>query len=394
MKKYIMLSTFVFCTWAQGQSTEKTDEPLKVFGFIKAGTLVTTNAAESFGRPNLVAYTAAGNPALSPHRSRAAESFQVQQSRFGIKAAVVEDTTGTLEFDFVDFSKSTPTTASLIRLRRGFVTFKSEDWTFHVGQDWDMFSPLAPHSYNYIGHYFGSGDVGFMRIQAQAIKKSGNWEHGMALGFPANSNGLQQSTPEFSMAPTLAVRETWSEDGLTLGASGIIGHLKDQSTDVSLMPYGINLFGKKTTENFEITSEAYFGQNLENLSMLALGYSSSLKKINEIGAFVTAKYKIQHHGIFGGIGHSQILSEGNLAPSYSYVGGKPTLNLLTTSTGYGILQNSTARIGYDYSWSKKLSLFFETAFLLTKHKLDAADEGHMPQRATAQVFELGVKLDI
>lgn len=388
-----------FILWIIGSSLVASAQtaapsPIKIFGFIKAGTVMSTSGVESFGRPDAVAYTAAGNPALSLHRNRASQSFQVQQSRFGILAPVSEDVAGTLEFDFVDFSKSTPTTASVIRLRRAFVTFKNEDWTFNVGQDWDLFSPLAPHSYNYIGHYFGSGDLGFMRIQGQALKKSGNWEHAIAVGFPGNNNGLSQGTLEYSFAPTLALRETWKDSGWTLGASGIVGHLEDSATDRTLTPYGLNLFGKKTMENFEVTSEVYFGQNLENMSMLALGYSPTFKKLNEFGGYVTMKYKSNRHGFFGGLGHSRILSASNLTPSYGYVGGKPVLNLTGTSTGYGILQNSTARLGYDYSWSPQLNFFFETAFLLTRHKLDPADDARLPQWVNSQVFELGLKLDI
>ena len=125
-----------------------------IYGFVKASTVFSDRAVDSFGRPNSVAYTAAGNPALSPHASRPTNSFQVQQSRIGIKTNNEDNINALVEFDFVDFSKSTPAVASNPSLRRATINFKQDDWTFNVGQDWDLVSPLAPYSYNYIGHYF------------------------------------------------------------------------------------------------------------------------------------------------------------------------------------------------------------------------------------------------
>lgn len=366
------------------------------YGFIKASALVSDQAVESNGRPNMMAYSAAGNPAISPHHSRADQSFQAQQSRFGMKVQSNDNIFGILEFDFVDFSKSSPTVASNLRLRRAVVNFKNDDWTFNVGQDWDLISPLAPYTYNVVGHYFGSGDIGFMRIQAQALKQDGAWEHAAALGFPAYNNTYAVSNPEYSMLPTLALRETYSWDKSAIGISGLVGHIEDQTTEKTITPYVVTVFFKKDWESTNLAAEAYYGHNLENLNLSGLGYSKDLLDLEEYGGFFTLRHKMNDsYGLYGGMGYSRVSNRSNIAPSYTKTGPNArTLNLLNgPSTGYGIAQNGTARLGYEYYWSSKLNLFAETAFLYTEHVLDPTDN-HLPSYVHAQVFELGLKLDI
>lgn len=395
----LMFSSAVFASEkAQSPLLYKNSDTLiqsiELMGFIKTGVLMSTGATDTFGRPNAVAPTAAGNPILNNHPDHARSTFQSQQSRFGISIKGQDKVSGLLEFDFVDFSKSSPTVASLIRLRRAYVDFENGEWQFRIGQDWDLFSPLAPHSYNFVGHYFGTGDVGFMRQQAQVFNKHGNWEHAIALGFPANNNQMVMSNTEESLVPTLALRETYKlENGGRLGGSAIVGYVKNQDTDKTISPFGLNAFFKHVTKSLEISSEVYYGHNLENLSMLALGYSPTLDEVKELGGFVTFRYHTDVHGIFGGLGHSQILNQENIVPSYSYVSGTPVLNLATgPSTGYGLLENSTIRLGYDYSWSKELRLFTEAAYLKSKHKLDAADSAVSPNRDVVYM-EVGAHLE-
>lgn len=392
--KFISLLTLLLMSF----NANAGDYTPTVYGFVKASAVVSDHAVESYGRPNSVAYTAAGNPALSMHPSRATNSFQVQQSRFGLKTTNEDKINGLLEFDFVDFSKSTPAVASVIRLRRATINFKQDDWTFNIGQDWDLVSPLTPYSYNFIGHYFGAGDLGFMRLQAQALKKSGDFEHAVAIGFPSYNNQTAQSTPEYSMSPTLALRETVTLDKHTLGASGLVGHIEDSVTEKTLTPYVLNLFWKYETDKTQISSEAYYGQNLDQIGMYGLGYSPSFKKLEEMGGFITVRRHLnEKHGIFGGLGYARVSNWNAITPSYSYTGtpSKANLNLTgANSTGYGIAQNATVRLGYEYSYSTKMNFFAETAFLYTQHVLDPLDQNRLPSYNHAQVFEIGLKLDI
>ncbi len=371
-------------------------EKLELYGFLLANSTLAINGVDSLGRNNLVAYNSAANPVLAGYPSRTSQSFQVQQSRLGLKAHLEENIEALFEFDFVDLNKSTPAVASAPRLRQAKVSWAQDAWTFHVGQQWDLFSPLAPTTYNYIGHYFLSGDLGFMRLQAQALYKDGSLEHGVAVGFPTFNNQTQESTPELSRWPTLSLRETVTQDHWTYGASGIIGHLELPSKVRSQTPFALNVFAQFKDDNDELNFESYYGHNVENLSLQGLSYSANLLKLEEAGAFITARRKLaDRHRIFYGLGYAKVLNAQNLSPAYSLIAGRPTFNLTGgTSTGYGIVQNGTARLGYEYLLRKKLTTFIETAFLYTEHKLDAADQSRFSSFRTAQIFEIGLKLDL
>lgn len=367
-----------------------------IYGFVKANSLVSSKAVDSFGRSNLVAFTSAGNPVLSLNPNKPSQTFQVQQSRLGIESIYNKQIKSCVEFDFVDFSKSTPTVASVLRLRRAFGSIQTKNFEFKIGQDWDLFSPLAPYTYNLIGHYFTSGDLGFMRIQAQVLNHQDNFEHAMAIGFPTYNNQISESTPEYSLFPTLALRETLKLKNLNIGTAVIVGHLKDQQTDVVLTPYALNLFLSHNSLNFELQSEAYYGQNVDNLSLQGLSYSPNLAKINEFGFFVTAKLKLKNHGLWSGFGFAQITSstQDNVLPSYSYNGSTPILSLTSgKSTGLGLLKNQTLRIGYDYTFLDKIKVYLEASQLYSTHKLDPLDASKNPNRESF-VFELGLKMDI
>jgi hypothetical protein len=372
------------------------DIKFDLYGFLLANSTIASGGVDSLGRNNMVAYNAAANPALAPYPSRSSQSFQVQQSRLGLKLQLEDDIETLFEFDFVDFSKSSPTVAALPRLRQAKVTWHESDWTFHVGQMWDLFSPLAPTTYNYIGHYFTSGDLGFMRLQAQALAKKGNFEHGIAIGFPSFNNQAQESTPELSKSPTLSLRETYHAGAWTYGSSGIVGHLELPSRLRSQTPFAVNVFAQYKDTNDDINFESYYGHNTENLSLQGLGYSASLLTLKEAGFFITARRRLnEKHGLFYGAGYAKILNSENMTPSYSYVGGRPVFNLTgSTSTGYGIVQNATARLGYEYFYKKNMTAFFETAHLYTEYLYDPTDKGRWSAFRHAQIFEIGLKVDL
>jgi hypothetical protein len=391
MKKILTLLILIFTCTVHAETTK-----LDFYGFLLTSMNVGVNGVDSLGRNNLVAYSAAANPVLAGYPSRTSGSFQVQQSRLGVKMHFEENIESLFEFDFVDFNKSTPTVASQPRLRQAKVTWTADSWTFNVGQLWDLFSPLAPTTYNYIGHYFLSGDLGFMRLQAQALYKSDQTEQALAIGFPVFNNQTQESMPELSKWPTFSLRQTFYQDHWTYGTSGIIGHLELPNNLRSLTPFAVNLFAQYKDDNDEINFESYYGHNVENLSLQGLSYSATLLKLEEAGAFITIRRKLaESHHVFYGLGYAKILNPNNLSPSYSLVSGRPVFNLISSSsTGYGIAQNATARLGYEYLFRKRMTAFFETAFLYTEHKLDTADQSIWSSFRKAQIFEIGLKLEI
>ncbi len=381
---------------ANDSDTSGTSKKIEVYGFIKAAGTGSTRGVESLGRNNFVAYTAAANPVVTAHPNHGSMAMQVQQSRLGVKTTFESDLAGTIEFDFVDFNKSTPTVASQVRLRRAFVTYAPDsEWSFNVGQDWDLFSPYAPYSYNFIGHYFLSGDVGFMRLQAQALHKGENNESAVALGFPSYDNQSAIGNAEWTSMPTIAVRQTFDLEHWSVGGSAIVGHINDISSDKSITPYALGVATKHSGENDEFVFEGYYGENLENLSLQALSYSPNFQRIKEAGAYATFRQKLESWGWWVGAGYAHVFNHANLTPSYSYAtpGAKPTLNLLATSTGYGILYNATFRVGGEKNLTPRLHLYTELAHLYTHHLLDSADRAISPYRST-EVLEVGLKLDL
>ncbi len=393
--KYILNFTFFLSsTTAMAEEAGKID----FYGFLLANTTTSIGSVDSLGRNNLVAFNSAANPALAAHPNTTNNTFQIQQSRLGLKYHSPFDVMALTEVDFVDFNKSTPTVASFPRLRRAVIQWTDEAWTWNIGQDWDLFSPLGPTTYNYIGHYFLSGDLGFMRLQAQALHKGDNNETGFAVGFPSFNNQTQQSTAEYSKLPTLSLRQTFYTNDFTWGGSAIVGHLESNILNKKLTPYALNVFLKYLSQDYELNFESYYGENVENLSLQGLGYSSTFQHLKEAGTYATLRFKIsENQRIFGGLGYAEVLNPHKLTPSYDTPIGatKPVLNLLTgVSTGYGISKNATLRLGYEHQIRQKLNFFVETSYLYTEHKLKDADLSTYSPYRHAQVIETGIKLEI
>src|SRR5688572_700040 len=85
-------------------------EHIQVYGFIIPTWTLASGAVASFSQPNSSAYPAAGNPAVDISRDAGRSTFQVAQSRIGIHITPTTKARGDLEFDFIDFSKASPTT--------------------------------------------------------------------------------------------------------------------------------------------------------------------------------------------------------------------------------------------------------------------------------------------
>ncbi|MDF2694387.1 MAG: hypothetical protein K0S65_2770, partial [Labilithrix sp.] len=122
---------------------EKTADALanlfRFYGTLKPTVIASVGSLESFSQPNATAETAAGNPALATLPKETRGTFQVGQSRVGLWVAEKSRTRGHLEFDFVDFTKASPTVASVPRLRIATVEWEPVDkLTFTFGQDWDL----------------------------------------------------------------------------------------------------------------------------------------------------------------------------------------------------------------------------------------------------------------
>jgi hypothetical protein len=260
-----------------------------------------------------------------------------------------------------------------------------------MGQDWDLVSSTLPFTYNFVGHYFESGDIGFMRMQFIGLKKHGDWESSFALGMVTQNSTSGPTGVELGEWPTLAFRQTYlGLEGTKFGASMLVASLRPSATD-SFRIFGgaFALTGEGKISDTSWISKVYVGQNTSNLGMLGLAFGDrSHPRTREAGFYLSAKQPVSETTrIFGGVGGAFVLDPNDMSSSYKYDAGKPVLN----STGPGIERNLTARIGVDHDIAKSLVVFSELAYLDTRHHLAVTDAGTDPAR-TAWVLNSGVML--
>lgn len=364
---------------------------VEFYGFVLPVWTMGSSGIESFGQPNMTAYTAAGNPVTQTARESARSAFHVGQSRAGVLVRPFEKVSARLEFDFVDFSKATPTTTQLPRVRRAYVEIPvAENVTFAFGQDWDIVSPLAPHSFNYVGHLFESGDIAFMRLQARVAAKVNDWEHAVAIGFPTATTGASDTVNELGVLPVLEASESLALSSSTkIGLSGVIGWLRKNlgSSDRFLAGALTAFLSSFVNPNLELRSEIYFARNSYNLGMLGLSFSNGTNQPSEAGAYISARWALGNHALFGTLGSAWILNPAEVLAAYS-----PT-TLASTSSGPGMERNSSLRLGYEYSLNPSCTLFTELAFLNTHHHLAAANSGTVPV-TQAFINQTGVQVKL
>lgn len=366
---------------------------VNLYGFVLPTFLFSSAGVESFSQPNFSAFTAAGNPVFQYAAQRAQSSFQVAQSRFGLLAKTSPETTARLELDFIDFAKATPTTAALPRLRRATVEWRARaDILVRLGQDWDLVSPLNPHTFNPVGNYFEAGNIAFQRIQAQVIATEGAWEHGFALGMPSNNNSPSDGALEITMLPTLAGRERYKFSSGEVGASALVSAMREQkSTNARLFAGALNVFSELSFgSSWQLRAEAYVGQNTANIGMLGLAFGNAAHpNVREAGGYVTMRHMATEMvGFFGGVGFARILNPQEMLVSYTNAPTGPTL----AGTGPGIERNITLRVGADWRAAPSLQFFTEVAGMATRHHLLPVDSARVSQDRSAVVGQMGAQL--
>ncbi|NBU21179.1 hypothetical protein EBS43_07190 [bacterium] len=365
---------------------------IRLYGFLLPSFIFGTREVESFSRANSVAYTAAANPVLATHPQHETLAIQLEQTRFGFAIGEGNKTSALIEFDFVDTSKSQAWVNSYPRLRRALVDFEWDE-SNHVqfGQDWDLFSPLAPHTYNLVGHYFETGDVGFMRQQLAWINKSiPHLELAGALGMQTSNTTLQFSNKELSLTPTISLRATMidgaNQFGLSVLASSLLTDIDAKSR---LFAGGVNAFIEHQFGDFTLRSECYLGKNLYNLGTQALSFGEKGHDVAEWGAWATGLFHISSSlGVFGGAGISKIINPGQMLASYTR--DQTTRVTSLGSYGPGIEQNYTLRMGTEYALTTQLKTYIEAAYLNTLHHLHGDDKSQFNPRREALVTQTGL----
>ena len=369
---------------------------ISIKGFLQLRGVGASEQMQSFSQNNLSAVTAVAHPFLNEQPKSLRDSFQVAQSRLLIEYRPNEILVGRYEFDFIDFSKSTPTTTAVPRVRRLSIEYRPlySDWHFLFGQDWDLVSPLGPFTYNWVSHAFQAGDLGFMRLEGIALHDLNEQnEIATALAFPKSNTSSTDSLDETSSPPVLELRYRYHTPKLQAGFSGLWTRLKsDPVSQNRFHSWTMNLFVEKTfTETFTLRSEGYAGKNtagtgLQGLSQATNAYGNPF----EIGGYLSARVKISNKSaLFGLMGIAKCIQVNQVAPMYARI---PSLTRVS-SNGPGILWNITTMLGFDHELEPHFRFFAQISAHKTRHALLPVDRGSV-STMSAGMTELGFQLDL
>lgn len=350
------------------------------YGFIKTSTLYSSKALGSFNNVNMSAPTHAVAQINNTDKKERL-TFQAQQSRAGINLKKGKQLSAKLEFDFIDFAKSSPTTQMNPRVRIASVTYIWENNKLIIGQDWDLFSPVTSFTFDYVGLYFMAGNTGFIRQQLQYLNTQGKWEFGGAIGMAGNNPGSIENDLELAKSPSYAGRISYALDKGRAGVSAIYSKLEYSLNDRSHDAYGYNLFFEKTFNQTTLKSEAYFGQNLANIGALSLGKGTMNTNVKEFGATLTLAHKLStKHVPFGGVGVAKIDNKNALTPF--------STNANNSITNPGIKSNFLARFGWEYKVTEDFSWVSEVSHFETQSKISNTNY----QNNIAMSVETGIQL--
>ncbi len=366
MKFLFALIFLTVTTYSQAASVNGFD--LKFYGFLKASSIYSTQALASYNNVNLSAPThAVAQKGSQDSSSRM--SFQTQQSRMGV-ILEKEKISSKLEFDFIDFSKSSPTTQMNPRVRIASVTYKMDHSTLIAGQDWDLFSPVNSYTFDIVGLYFMAGNTGFMRQQFQYLYHPHEWEFGAAVGMAGNNPKAGDDNLELSKSPSYSGRITRKLENGRIGLSGIYAHLNypfknGRGHDA----YAGNFFYEQVIGSIGIKSELYYGQNLNNIGALAIGKGTDSSDVKEFGGTLSGQLKVTDQNfLFGGVGLAKVDNRSQLAAFEL----DDTTKIITAP---GVRQNFISRIGWDYritpdfSWMTEVTRF-DTISKMTPDKYE------------------------
>jgi hypothetical protein len=374
-------------------------EHVRIYGILKPTVTFSSAAVESYGNPNASAITAAANPVLANLPDDARLTFQVAQTRFGLWVGEKTRLRGHLEFDFIDFVKSSPTVQALLRLRIAAVEWSITDkLVIAAGQDWDLDAPINAFGVNLVGTQFLAGNHGFMRQQVKALYTLGDkLEYGIAIGLQGINATSKDGPVELGRMPTFALRATALLGRLgKVGLSGIITRLRfSPGLDERYALAGIGtVFGDMAPyETLSLRFEGYIGQNVANLGSLGIGQGGRSKDAQEVGFFVSARQALAaQHAVHLTYSQARSLHRDEVTPSYSYPNLAPDAQpspppafsaAVPAGSGPGFRWNESARLGYEYKPIKALALAFDGFWYDTSHQLLPVDAARISGRRHA-----------
>ncbi len=373
-------------------------QAFRPYATVKPTVIASSAAVESFSQPNASAITAAGNPVLATAPADPRLTFQVAQSRAGLWLNEKGVVRGQLEIDFIDFSKASPTVASLPRLRIAKVEWAPSDaFTLMVGQDWDLHAPVNAHGSNMVGARFQSGNLAFMRQQIKAIGRVGQFELAGAIGMEGANVNAKDGAFELSAVPTFALRAAWLIGKGKVGLSGLVTSLRlnlGAPTERRALAGGVTAFADVTFGRTTLRGELSAGQNMANLGLLSLGQGGP-SDVGEWGGFISVRQGITDmHFVYGTAGLMRVLNRDAVRASYSYAslpadGSAPAFSSAALAgTGPGLLHNAGVTLGYELRLNKNLAFLLEGFFLQSEHQLLASDVGRVDSTRRALGGEL------
>ncbi len=342
-----------------------------IYGIIKP-EFIMANGVETYGKATFAATTAAAHPIANGNHDEWASSFQLQQSRFGIKVAA-GDAQGRAEIDFIDygFNQSSPIQAAHPRLRLAYLTYNvSPGHKISAGQQWDIFSPLNPPTTNMVGASFLAGNSAFIRPQFVYTYGTGEGlEIAAALGLVRQNPGPSFGVVEYGVLPSVALQAGYRTGKTWVGVSfiGASAQTAPPPNEDSRTAFGANAFASLAVgEKVSLGIEAYYAQNGSDLGLLTLSTAPATTDISDAGGFVSATVKLTDMlslWVLGG--GAFVMNADDLPLGYS----RDDAGVATRSGISGIESNINLRATLLASPTKGLDFFLEPFMFLTKHKL-------------------------
>jgi hypothetical protein len=387
-------------TPAPATPAHEEDKLFRLYGTFTPRVVYSNRAVSSFNQPNASAITSAGDPVLNVAPAEARYTLQVAQSRFGFWINEKGPVKGQLELDFVDFTKSTPTVASMPRLRIARVDYTfAPGHTLALGQDWDLHAPLQPHGINLVAAFFQAGNSGFMRQQFKYLYSGSSFDLGAAVGFPAANVTAKEAALELAALPTVAVRGAYKFGKSRVGVSAIATRLTfnlGASDERAATAFGTAFFTELLpSPSTQVRLEVNFGQNTANLGVLSLAQGNAAQDLREAGGFLSARQQLaEKHAVYGIVGYQRVLNGDKVVPAYSYPStpsdGSPAFSTaVLAGTGPGMVHNGAARLGYEFKPLGQLAFVLEGFLYQSRFALLSVDVARANPVSTSLGIETG-----
>ncbi|MAV92113.1 MAG: hypothetical protein CL676_11895 [Bdellovibrionaceae bacterium] len=366
-------------TWAQALE-------VKPYGRLKFSSITATQKVMSFSKETHSAITHAGQTASTPEAQKkydesARSTFQTQQSRLGLNVSEGDNLKGKVEIDFVDFNQSTHGAGNQFRIRQGYIEYGFGDFTLTGGQKWITFSGVVPHTYNIVQASFYSGNSGFIG-QELSLKWNASEAFTLygALGARGKNTTATQTKQELGYLPALTLRGDVHLGMGLVGFAAIYGKMNNEDLDTNTSStfedstsYAYKVFTDLKFSVLNLKSEIFYGENTEDLALLALAgsnYSNANKRsVQTYGGFLSLSTALgEKSSVWAGYGMAQHNKASEVIAAN------------------GLSRNELIRLGADYAAKENFKFFLELTHFQTQYVATTdADE-------KATVAELGMNL--